>query len=77
MSLNKKKKVDKKMKIDEVLERWPELGSVLAEKYGFRCVGCPMASQESLEEGARAHGMSDEKIDDLVKDLDCLRNESE
>lgn len=69
MSLNKK------MKIEEILEKWPKLGLVLVEKYGFHCVGCPMASQESLEEGAKAHGMSDKKIDELVKDLDCLRSE--
>jgi len=63
------------MKIGKILEKWPELGSVLVEKYGFHCVGCPMAGQESLEEGARAHSMSGEKINELVKDLNCLRGE--
>jgi len=64
-----KKKIDKKILIADLIESYPELGNILVEKYGFYCIGCPMSSQESIEEGAKVHGMSDEDIEKMLKDL--------
>lgn len=38
-------------------------------KYGLHCVGCHVAAWESVEEGCKAHGMSDEDIKKLLKEL--------
>ena len=65
----KKKKIIKTMLIGEVISRYPQLVSVLTEKYGLHCVGCPMAGMESLEDGAKAHGMSDKQIEEMIKRL--------
>ena len=62
------KKITKKMMIGEILAQNPDLGEVLIE-HGFGCVGCAMAGMETLEEGAKAHGMANEDIKVLVETL--------
>jgi len=59
------KKINKKMKIEEILNEHPETMEIFL-KYGFHCLGCAAASFENLEEGAKAHGTD---IDVLLKDL--------
>ena len=63
------KKINKKMMIAEVLELRPKAADILVEKYGLHCVGCPMGRMESLEDGAKSHGMSDKEIEKMMKDL--------
>lgn len=36
---------------------------------GMGCIGCPMAMQETIEEGCKAHGMSNKDIDKLIEKL--------
>ena len=58
-------KINKKMSFAEILEKKPEAASILMEK-GMHCCGCPMAMQETLEQGACAHGLD---ADEIVKEL--------
>lgn len=62
------KKVDRKINIAELIEKYPETAEVLFAS-GFYCLGCSMAGFETLEDGALAHGMSDKEIDKLVQKL--------
>ena len=57
--------ITKKNKISEVLENSENAAEILF-KSGLACIGCPMTMQETLEDGCKAHGMSDKEIDDLV-----------
>ena len=61
----KNKKITKGMKFSELMEKFPEVMDVLFEK-GMHCVGCPFAMEESIGEGAEAHGISPDK---LVKEM--------
>ncbi len=61
----KNKKIHKKMKFSEVIEKYPELIETLFEK-GMQCFGCPVSAVETLEQGACAHGID---ADELVKEL--------
>jgi hybrid cluster-associated redox disulfide protein len=61
-------KITKKTKLNELLEKKPEAASILFEA-GLSCIGCPMAMQETIEQGCLAHGMSKKQIDDLIKRL--------
>jgi hybrid cluster-associated redox disulfide protein len=54
-------KITKKTKLSEILQKKPEATGILFEA-GLSCVGCPMAIQETLEEGCKAHGFSDKEI---------------
>lgn len=64
-------KVNKEMKIEEVIKKYPETLEVF-NKHGFHCVGCAAASFENIEQGALAHGITPEE---LVEELNkSIRN---
>lgn len=62
------KKITEKTTLSEVLRLKPEASKILIES-GMGCVGCPMAMQETLEQGCLAHGMSKKQIDEIIKKL--------
>ena len=64
-----KTKITKDILILDLVEQNPDLAAVLTEEYGFHCVGCMAASMETLEQGALVHGMTDDQIEKMVKDL--------
>jgi len=62
--IRKMKKVNKSTKFNEIFE--DKDAAKILEDRGMHCFGCPFASIESLEEGAKAHGLdADELIDEL------------
>ena len=61
-------KITKDMTFFEVMRTHPEAVKVL-QKYNLGCVGCMGAQNESLEQGANAHGIDAEA---LVKDLNAV-----
>ena len=54
-------KIHKKMTFSELMEENPEVAKKLAEK-GMFCCGCPMAAQETIEQGALVHGLDPDKL---------------
>ncbi len=60
--------VEKDILIGELLKEHPEVSSLL-KRSGFHCVGCGMASMETLEQGCKAHGFSDKMIDELLEKI--------
>lgn len=61
------KQINKDMTFNEVLDMGPEMVQVLV-KYNMGCVGCAAAKFESIEQGAKAHGIN---LDDLLRDLNA------
>jgi hybrid cluster-associated redox disulfide protein len=61
----KEKQITKDIGIRELVEKHPESIAVLM-KHGFHCLGCIAAQFETLEQGAKAHGIDPDK---LVKEL--------
>lgn len=63
-------KIDEKMTFREIVESHPDSVEFFFKK-GFHCIGCPMASRESIKDGALAHGENPKKfIDELNKFLE-------
>jgi len=60
-----KKKITKDMTFMELMDLDSEAGTKLAER-GLFCGGCPMAQFETIENGAKAHGVD---VDELLKEL--------
>ncbi len=60
--------VDKNMTIRELIIAHPEAAEVLFEM-GMHCVGCAMASGETIEEAAIVHGMNP---DELMKKIEAV-----
>ena len=65
-------KITKKIKINELVEANSDAVEILFEA-GMHCVGCAMAQQETLEQGCKAHGMSEKEIKKLVERLNNLK----
>ncbi|MBC7963080.1 MAG: DUF1858 domain-containing protein [Steroidobacteraceae bacterium] len=61
-------KITRDMTFFEVMRTYPESVQVL-QKYHLGCVGCMGAQNESLEQGANAHGID---VDALLKDLNTV-----
>lgn len=64
-------KVIKSMTFNEVLDMGPQAVQVFV-KYNMGCVGCAAAKFESIEQGAKAHGVN---LDDLLRDLNEALND--
>ena len=61
-------KITKKALINDFLEKYPEAASILMA-YGLHCVGCYFSGRDTIEDGARIHGLGDEEIEMMIKDL--------
>lgn len=60
--------VNKDTSIYELVTIDPELNDVLYE-YGLYCGNCIAASWDTLEEGAKMHGLEDDEIEELIQEL--------
>ena len=58
-------KITKDMTFAEVIEKYPATAKVFLEA-GMHCIGCVMAQQETIEQGAEVHGID---VDKLMKKL--------
>lgn len=61
-------KITKDMTFFDVMRTYPESVQVL-QKFNLGCVGCMGAQNESLEQGANAHGID---VDVLLKELNAI-----
>jgi hybrid cluster-associated redox disulfide protein len=59
--------IKKEMPIGDVVKKYPETIPVFM-RHGLYCLGCAIASFESIGEGAMAHGID---IEVLVADLNA------
>lgn len=64
----KKDKITKDAKLGDVVSKHPETIEVMLD-YGLHCIGCHVAGWETIEQGAVAHGLSEENIKSLIVDL--------
>lgn len=61
-------KIHKRMTFHQVLQMSPEVAKVLG-KFNLGCVGCMGAMNETLEQGAIAHGLD---VNDILRDLNAI-----
>lgn len=65
------KQITKDNLINDLLEKNPEIAEILMA-YGLHCVNCHFSEFDTLEDGAMVHGMSDEDIELMLKDVNKL-----
>ena len=63
-------KIHGKMTFGELVRDFPSSAPILAE-YGMHCIGCHIGISETIEEGARAHGLSSDDITKLITQLNA------
>ena len=66
--MEQKQSIKKDMLLMDVVEKHPESAAVLTG-YGLHCVGCHFSDIDTIESGAKIHGMDKETIEMMVKDL--------
>jgi len=66
---NKTQEITKNMLIGDVIKKHPESVEVMLE-HGIHCVGCHVATWETIEQGAAGHGVNADKlVENLNKKL--------
>jgi len=63
-----KAEITKDMTLGAVVTKFPPAAQVMM-KYGLHCIGCQVATWETVEQGAKAHGMPDEKLDEMLVEM--------
>jgi len=59
-------KISREMTISEVLQTSPNAAEVFF-RHGMQCLGCAIASGETVAEAAQVHGV---QVEDLIKELE-------
>ena len=73
-----KEKIQKDMTIGEVFQKYPHRASKLAQimtGHGLHCVGCHFSSMDTIEAGAKIHGMDEETFEMMLKDINIVVSE--
>jgi hybrid cluster-associated redox disulfide protein len=60
--------VTKETNLAELVMEYPDTAEILLD-FGLHCVGCFASSFDTIEMGARVHGMSDSEITELIERL--------
>ncbi len=71
-----KEKITKDMKLGDLVSKYPEAAMVMV-KYGLHCIGCHLAAWETIEEGAKSHGISGKKLEEMLKEMNKAIKEKE
>ena len=61
----KTKEITKNILMSDLVFAHPKAVEVLTD-YGLHCVGCAANSFDTIEMGAKVHGMSDEEINEMM-----------
>ena len=67
--------INKDMTIGDVVAKYPACIEAL-QSAGVHCVGCHVSYYETLEQGFKGHGMSDEDVDIVIAKLNLAVEES-
>lgn len=61
-------KIQRDQNLGEIAQKHPEAAKVMLE-YGLHCVGCFANRFDSVEVGAKLHGMSDAEVDEMLEEI--------
>jgi hybrid cluster-associated redox disulfide protein len=70
-----KKKINLKTNIALMVAEYPQTAEVLYA-FGLHCVGCFASQFDTIEQGAKVHGMMDEEVKELIKELNIVIKDS-
>ena len=68
--------ITKDMTIGDVVSKYPASIEPL-QSAGVQCVGCHVSYSESLEQGLKGHGFTDEKVSEVLANINKAVSESE
>ena len=62
--------ITKEMTLGEAVSKFPET-AVIMMRYGLHCIGCHVASWETIEQGALGHGLTAAQVKDMVAEMNA------
>jgi hybrid cluster-associated redox disulfide protein len=68
--------VTKDMILGDIVERFPQAVFVMSQ-FGLHCVGCHANVFDTVEAGAKAHGMPDQEVDEMLAEVNKVIADSE
>ena len=71
MQETKKQMITKDMLLMDAIEKYPQIAPILTG-YGLHCVGCHFSSIDTIESGAKIHGLTNEDIEMMLKDVNSI-----
>lgn len=74
MKTKKNDLIRKDVKINEIIDKYPEITPILLG-YGLHCVGCNFSHHDTIEIGAKVHGLTDEDVEMMIRDANALIEE--
>ncbi len=63
--------ITKDMTMGDIIQKYPAAAEIM-ESYGLHCFGCHVNVFESLEQGSAGHGMSEEQMTSMLRELNEL-----
>ncbi|MFH1390866.1 MAG: iron-sulfur cluster assembly accessory protein [Candidatus Diapherotrites archaeon] len=63
-----KGKINQEMNIGEVVAEYPETAEIMTG-YGLHCIGCHVSPYETIQQGCLGHGMTQETIEEMIKEM--------
>ena len=60
--------VTKDMTVADIIAKYPFAADIM-QSYGLSCTGCSVNTMESVEMGARGHGIPDERVEEMVREI--------
>lgn len=65
------KKITKETNIAEIVFTNPEVAEVMLG-YGLHCVGCFASQFDTIEDGAKIHGMTEDEVDEMIEEINLV-----
>ena len=63
--------ITKDTPVKELIDEHPDVQEILME-YGLHCAGCSFSEFDTLEDGAMIHGLDDEDVGMIIKDVNSV-----
>ena len=74
MKQETKQLISKDMLLMDAIGKFPEIAPILTG-YGLHCVGCGFSSFDTIEAGAKIHGMPKEEFEMMLRDVNAVAGE--
>lgn len=71
---SEKKEITGKTTFLELVQNHPKAVPVIME-YGLHCVGCHAAAFETIEQGAKGHGLDDKQLEEMLEKINTAIKE--
>lgn len=64
-----KPRINKDTNLADLATHYPHAARVLNIEYGLHCLGCFASAFDTLEAGAKIHGMTESEIEEMLQHL--------